>query len=72
MNERNLILPGNPRYQPKEMKDFSVTTILFWSGSGGNRHVRNSRRNRSNSVGRDNDPEPGTERKTTGNSDESS
>lgn len=22
MNERNLILPGNPRYQPKEMKDF--------------------------------------------------
>ncbi len=22
MNENNLILPGNPRYQPKEMKDF--------------------------------------------------
>jgi len=30
MNERNLILPGNPRYQPKEMKDFFGYDNLYF------------------------------------------
>ena len=30
MNERNLVLPGNPRYQPKEMKDFFGYDNLYF------------------------------------------